>query len=84
VTAWVIADENASRSTGQRGAGRDAALVGDGHHQRVQAPHLLLEETDGVVQLVAAKRIRADQLGQLFRLVDGRGPHRPHLVQDDR
>jgi hypothetical protein len=49
-----------------------------------EPPHLLLQETDGVIQLVAAKGVRADQLGAVPRLVHGRLPDRTHLVNDDR
>ena len=39
----------------ERGAGRHARLVGSAHDQRPEPPHLLLQETDGVIQLVTAE-----------------------------
>ena len=40
---------------GKRRTGRDARAVRGAHHQRSSPPHLLLQQTDGVVQLVASK-----------------------------
>ena len=42
------------------------------------------EQADGVIELVAAEGVAADELGEAVGLVDGGRPHRPHLVQRDR
>ena len=68
---------------GQRSAGRDARLIGGAHDDRAEPPHLLFEQADGVIELVAAEGVAADELGELVGLVDGRRPHRPHLVEND-
>ena len=69
---------------GERGAGGNAGELGGPHDQRAQPPHLFLEEPDGVIELVAAERVAADQLRQPIGLVDQRRPDRTHLVQDHR
>ena len=56
---------------GQRGAGRHAHAIGDAHDQRAEPPHLLFEQADGVVELVAAEGIAADELGEPIGLVHG-------------
>ena len=61
---------------GERGAGRHAARLGGAHHQRAEPPHLLLQQADGVIELVAAEGVAADQLGEPVGLVDG-GRHGP-------
>src|SRR5262249_50918435 len=43
--------------------------------------HFFLEQTDRVIELVASKRIRADELTETIRFVDGRRARGPHLVQ---
>ena len=68
---------------GQRGAGGHAMRIGRPHHQRAKPPHLFFQQADGVIELVAAQRVGADQLGEPIGLVDGGRAHRPHLVQDD-
>ena len=69
---------------GQRGAGRHAAGLGRAHDERAEPPHLFLEQADGVVELVAAEGVAADELREPIGLVDGRRAHGPHLVQRDR
>ena len=69
---------------GQRGAGRHAARFGRAHDERAETPHLFLQQADGVIELVAAERIAADELGEAIGLVDGGGTDRPHLVERDR
>ena len=66
---------------GQRRAGRHARHFGRGHHHRVEPAHLFLDEADGVVELVAAKRVAAHELGQVAGLVHERRRAGPHLVQ---
>ena len=67
----------------ERGAGRHAARLGGAHDERPEPPHFLLEQADGVIELVAAEGVAADQLGEPIGLVHGRRTHRPHLVQRD-
>ena len=67
----------------ERGAGRDACGVGGAHHQRAEPPHFFLQQADGVIQLVAAERVAAHQLGEPVGLVHERRPDRPHLEQRD-
>jgi hypothetical protein len=69
---------------GQRGAGRHAHTVGLAHDERSEPTHLFFEQTHGVVELVAAERITADQFGQPVRLVHGRRHRRSHLRQQHR
>ena len=57
---------------GQGGAGRHAGDLGGGHHHRVEPAHLFLEQADGVVELVAAERVAAHELGEPVGLVDRR------------
>ena len=68
----------------ERRAGGHAALLGRAHDERSEAPHLLFQETHGVVELVAAKRIAAHELGEAVGLVDSRRTHGPHLVERHR
>ena len=68
----------------ERRARRNAARLGRPHDERTEPPHFLFEQTDGVIELVAAEGIAADELGEPIGLVDGRRPHRPHFVQRDR
>ncbi len=69
---------------GERGAGRHARQIGRPHDERAEPAHLLLEETDGVIEFVAAEGVAADELGETVGLVHRGRPHRPHLVEDDR
>ena len=55
---------------GQRGAGRHAGALGRAHDQRAEPPHLFFEQPDGVIELVAAKGVAADQFRQPVGLVD--------------
>ena len=52
-------------------------------HERVEPPHLLLQQTHGVVELVAAQRIGTDELRELTGLVHSGPTHRSHFVQHD-
>ena len=61
---------------GERRAGRHPDAVGDAHDERAQAAHLFLEQADGVVELVAPKRIAADELREMVGLVHGGRPRR--------
>ena len=79
----MIALGKALAIDGERRAGRHAAGFGRPHHERAEAPHLLLQQADGVVELVAAKRVAAHEFGEPIGLVDGGRPRRPHLVQSD-
>jgi hypothetical protein len=49
---------------GQRGASRDARAIGRRHDERPEPPHLLLQQPDGVVELVAAEGVAAHELGE--------------------
>ena len=68
---------------GERRAGRHADAVGDAHDERSEAAHLFLEQADGVVELVAAERIAADELREMIGLVHGRRPCGAHFVERD-
>ena len=68
---------------GQRAARGHAHLVGDADDERAHPPHLFLEEARRLVEGVAAQAVRADELREVARLVHGRGPHGPHLVEVD-
>ncbi len=52
--------------------------------RELRAPHLLMEEPDGIVRgVVGAERIGADELGESVGLMRLRRPRRPHLVERD-
>ena len=68
---------------GQGAARRHLHRVGHPHHERAQAPHLLLEEARGLVEGVATEAVRADELGEVAGLVDRRLPRRAHLEEVD-
>ena len=68
---------------GQRGSGGHAARFGRAHDERAEAPHLLFQQADGVVEFVAAERVAADELSEAVRPVHGRGMGRPHFVERD-
>ena len=65
----------------QRGSRRHAARVGGPHHERTETPHFFFEKADGVVELVAAKGVAADELGETIGFVDSSRPGRPHLEE---
>ena len=67
----------------ERSAGGHASDLGGMHDERVEPPHLFFQQTDGIVQLVSAEGIAADQLGETIRLVDFSRPDRPHFVDGD-
>ena len=67
----------------QRRACGHARDLGRMHHERVEPPHLFFEQTDGVVELVAAEGVAADQLGKPIGLVDVGRPDGPHFVDGD-
>jgi hypothetical protein len=67
---------------GERPAGRQLVGVGGGEDQRAAAPHLLMQQADGIVLgIVGAERVGADQLGQAIGLVRLGLAHRAHLVE---
>ena len=68
----------------QRRAGRNPAHLGGAHHHRPEPAHFFLQHADGVIQLVAAERVAADQLRELIGLVHVGRADRTHLVQHDR
>jgi hypothetical protein len=68
----------------QRSASRNAGQVGDGHHQRAGAPHLFLDQPDGVGQIGPAQAVGADQLREEVVLLRRRAPRRLLLDQRDR
>src|SRR5439155_6455044 len=65
----------------ERGAGGHATRFRRAHHERTKAPHFLFQQTDGIIELVAAKRIAADELRQPIRLVHRGRTRRPHLIE---
>ena len=81
--ASVTRRREPSRSTASAAPAGTRALVGRAHDQRAEPPHLLLQEADGVIELVAAEGIGADELGEPIGLVDRGRLHRPHLVEHD-
>jgi hypothetical protein len=64
-------------------AGRHARVIRGPHDQRAQPAHFFLEQADGVIELVAAKRVAADQFRESIRLVHGCRQPGPLLVQHD-
>ena len=67
---------------GERAAGRQLVGVGRAHDQRARAPHLLVQQADGIVGgIVGAEGVGADQLGQAVGEMRIGAAHRPHLVQ---
>ena len=69
----------------ERAAGRKLVAVAHRHDQRAGAPHLGVQQPDGVgLGIVGAKGVRADELGEILGLVRRRHRRRPHLVQHDR
>ena len=68
---------------GQRGPRGHAREIGRAHDDRPQPPHLLFQQTDGIVQLVAAKRVAAHELRQPVGLVDRGRAHGAHFVEGD-
>ena len=48
-------------------AGRHRGLVGRRDHQRAEAPHLLLEQADGVAEAARAQRVAAHELREVGR-----------------
>ena len=68
---------------GERGAGRNAARFGRAHDERPEPAHFFLQQADRVIELVAAERVAAHELGEVIGLVDGGRTNRPHLVQCD-
>jgi hypothetical protein len=62
-------------------ARRHARLVGDAHHQRPHAPHLLFEEADGVGEVGAAQAVRAHELGEEVVVLGRRAARRLLLDQ---
>ena len=69
----------------ERAAGRKLVAVAHRHDQRAGAPHLGVQQPDGVgLGIVGAEGIGADELGEVAGLVRRRHRRRPHLVQHDR
>ena len=69
---------------GQRAARRNLVGIGAGHDQRVHAPHLAMDQADGIgCRLVRPEGIGTDEFGQLVGLVGIGAAHGAHLVQDD-
>ena len=66
--------------------GRRSLLLGAGALADAAAVGVLTVEqvVVVVVELVAAKRVAADQFGEAIRLVHGRAALRTHFVQGDR
>ncbi len=68
----------------ERRAGRHAVRVGGPHDDRAEPPHFFFEEAHGVIELVAAERVAAHELGKPIGFVNSRGAYRPHFVQRHR
>ena len=69
---------------GERAARRQLMRVGRGHDQRIEAAHFAMQHADGArLRIIGAKRIGADEFGEIARAMRRRLPHRAHLVQDD-
>jgi len=69
----------------QRAARRNPVGVGRAQYQGIAAPHLLMQQTDGVVErVVGAQRVRAHQLGEAAGLVRLGAPRGAHFVKHDR
>ena len=68
---------------GERASRGHAHLVRDADDERAHAAHLFLEQPRRLIERVAAEAVRADELGQIARLVDRCGPDGPHLAQVD-
>ncbi len=67
----------------QRAAGGQLVAVAGGHDERAGAPHLLVQQADGVAGgIVGAEAVGADQLGEVAGLVRLGLALGPHLVQD--
>ena len=81
--ACVTVRANSSRSTASAAPGGHARDFGGVHHERIQPAHLLFQQSDRVVELVAAERVAADELGETVGLVDVGGPDGPHFVDGD-
>ena len=56
---------------GERAAGGDTVMICTGEHDGIEPPQLLLEQTDGIGELIAAQRVGADELRKVFRYVCG-------------
>ena len=54
---------------GERGAGGHTRRVGDAHDERAEPAHLLFQQADRVIELVAAEGVAADELGEAVGLV---------------
>ena len=67
----------------QRSAGRHARDFGRVHHERVEPPHLFFQQADRVIELVAAERVAAHQLGEPIGFVNFCRPRGPHFVDRD-
>ena len=66
----------------KRSAGRQHVGVGRAHHQRAEPAHFLVQEADGAaLRVVGAERVRANELGEISRLVHCGRAQRPHFVQ---
>ena len=53
----------------ERVAGRNPSLVRFFEHGGAEPPQLFVQQADGVLGIVRAQRVRADQLGQAIELV---------------
>ena len=56
---------------GERAAGGDAVVIRARKHDGVKPAQLLLEQADGVRELIAAQGVGADELGKVFGYVRG-------------
>src|SRR5581483_4367979 len=68
---------------GKRIARRNAGFFAASNHERAEELHFALEETDSVRDRRRSKRIRADQLREIRRLMRRSHLPRPHLEKVD-
>jgi len=66
---------------GERLSGRDGRGVSRGKDQGIEAPHLLLQESNGVFQCARTERVAADELGEARGFVGRRKTFGFHLAK---
>jgi hypothetical protein len=70
---------------GQRTSGRHLVRVRHPHDERIELAQLTMEHADSIcLGIVGAKRIRADEFGQIRRTMGGRCAFGAHFVQNNR
>ena len=69
---------------GERAAGGDTVMIRAGEHDGIEPPQLLLEQTDGIGELIAAQRVGAHELRKIRRDVRRSHFFRLHFDQPHR